>query len=482
MTTPYVIALADRLAVLRPPRRLQGPRRPTPYLGGAAVMAGFAVALLLAPSDWGRTLPLVGGAACSGWWAPSTTGARCRPGCAWPSSSASGWWSGPPAWAGISTWAPGPTSRSRACGSSASSTPSTCSTTWTGPRRRWRSSCRPAWPRSASSAHDAWLAGRRRRPRRGLPRVPAPQPRPPGAHLPRRRRQHAARLRRRRPRHGGRRRLAGALAVGRRRAAARRDPRPRHLPRGGLPPAPGRVRPHRRARPPDPPDAPVPPGHAARSPSASARSRPRRAALAVLASQGGAAFVVFSAILYLTVAGCAIGVLDNRPAEEFAIAGARRRPARRRRRGSGKWAARRPRRPRSRCRAQPVLLGLLRRRRPGCRSASAPWSPRWWRWSPGPAASGGAARACAWPGCSASGCGRSARRPGRSRWRTRSSTATACWSTAPLFVLLLALAAQRAPVRLAAGRARGRRARRRAVGARAACSAGIRPPSSSSAG
>jgi hypothetical protein len=41
--------------------------------------------------------------------------------------------------------------------------------------------------------------------------------------------------------------------------------------------------------------------------------------LAVLAAQGGSAFVVFSAILYLAAAGCAIGVLESRPAEELAI-------------------------------------------------------------------------------------------------------------------------------------------------------------------
>jgi UDP-GlcNAc:undecaprenyl-phosphate GlcNAc-1-phosphate transferase len=61
MTTPYVIALADRWQFYDLPAGYKGHLRPTPYLGGAAVMAGFAVSLLLAASDWGRTVPLVAG-------------------------------------------------------------------------------------------------------------------------------------------------------------------------------------------------------------------------------------------------------------------------------------------------------------------------------------------------------------------------------------------------------------------------------------
>jgi len=59
--TPYVIALADRWQFYDLPAGYKGHARPTPYLGGAAVMAGFAASLLLAASDWGRTVPLVGG-------------------------------------------------------------------------------------------------------------------------------------------------------------------------------------------------------------------------------------------------------------------------------------------------------------------------------------------------------------------------------------------------------------------------------------
>ena len=62
-TTPYAIAVADRLRFYDKPIGYKGHARPTPYLGGAAVMAGFIVALLLTAGHWGRTVPLVGGVA-----------------------------------------------------------------------------------------------------------------------------------------------------------------------------------------------------------------------------------------------------------------------------------------------------------------------------------------------------------------------------------------------------------------------------------
>ena len=62
VTTPYAIRLADRLEFYDKPVGYKGHARPTPYLGGAAVMLGFAIAVVMA-GDWRKTAPLVGGAA-----------------------------------------------------------------------------------------------------------------------------------------------------------------------------------------------------------------------------------------------------------------------------------------------------------------------------------------------------------------------------------------------------------------------------------
>jgi UDP-GlcNAc:undecaprenyl-phosphate/decaprenyl-phosphate GlcNAc-1-phosphate transferase len=62
-TTPYAIALADRLKFYDAPAGYKGHAHPTPYLGGAAVMGGFVVALLVAAGHLDRTVPLVGGVA-----------------------------------------------------------------------------------------------------------------------------------------------------------------------------------------------------------------------------------------------------------------------------------------------------------------------------------------------------------------------------------------------------------------------------------
>jgi UDP-N-acetylmuramyl pentapeptide phosphotransferase/UDP-N-acetylglucosamine-1-phosphate transferase len=60
--TPLAIRLADRLQFYDRPIGYKGHGRPTPYLGGAAVMAGFLLALLAVSTDArGRTLPLLGG-------------------------------------------------------------------------------------------------------------------------------------------------------------------------------------------------------------------------------------------------------------------------------------------------------------------------------------------------------------------------------------------------------------------------------------
>jgi UDP-GlcNAc:undecaprenyl-phosphate/decaprenyl-phosphate GlcNAc-1-phosphate transferase len=62
-STPYAISLADRLQFYDTPVGYKGHARPTPYLGGAPVIAGFVVALLLAAGDGHKTAPLVGGVA-----------------------------------------------------------------------------------------------------------------------------------------------------------------------------------------------------------------------------------------------------------------------------------------------------------------------------------------------------------------------------------------------------------------------------------
>src|SRR4051794_18039130 len=62
--TPLAIRVADRLQFYDKPAGYKGHARPTPYLGGSAVMVGFLIALFIASvADWDRTLPLVGGMA-----------------------------------------------------------------------------------------------------------------------------------------------------------------------------------------------------------------------------------------------------------------------------------------------------------------------------------------------------------------------------------------------------------------------------------
>jgi UDP-GlcNAc:undecaprenyl-phosphate GlcNAc-1-phosphate transferase len=62
-TTPYAIIVADRLQFYDKPIGYKGHAHPTPYLGGAALMAGFVIAVLVAAGDWSKTIPLVGGVA-----------------------------------------------------------------------------------------------------------------------------------------------------------------------------------------------------------------------------------------------------------------------------------------------------------------------------------------------------------------------------------------------------------------------------------
>src|SRR5687767_14530252 len=61
--TPVAIRVAARLDFYDRPAGYKAHGRPTPYLGGAAVISGFVVAVVLLSGDWQRTLPLVTGVA-----------------------------------------------------------------------------------------------------------------------------------------------------------------------------------------------------------------------------------------------------------------------------------------------------------------------------------------------------------------------------------------------------------------------------------
>jgi UDP-GlcNAc:undecaprenyl-phosphate GlcNAc-1-phosphate transferase len=62
--TPLAIRVAARMHFYDKPIGYKGHARPTPYLGGSAVMVGFLLALLaVSVEDWSRTLPLLGGMA-----------------------------------------------------------------------------------------------------------------------------------------------------------------------------------------------------------------------------------------------------------------------------------------------------------------------------------------------------------------------------------------------------------------------------------
>jgi UDP-GlcNAc:undecaprenyl-phosphate GlcNAc-1-phosphate transferase len=60
-STPLAIRVADRFEFYDKPAGYKGHAAPTPYLGGAAVVSGFLLAILLLTGDWQRTLPLAGG-------------------------------------------------------------------------------------------------------------------------------------------------------------------------------------------------------------------------------------------------------------------------------------------------------------------------------------------------------------------------------------------------------------------------------------
>jgi UDP-GlcNAc:undecaprenyl-phosphate GlcNAc-1-phosphate transferase len=62
VTTPLAIAIARRFSFYDRPFGYKGHGKPTPYLGGAAVMVAFALVVLAGAGDPARTLPLLGGA------------------------------------------------------------------------------------------------------------------------------------------------------------------------------------------------------------------------------------------------------------------------------------------------------------------------------------------------------------------------------------------------------------------------------------
>src|SRR5215203_5021461 len=59
--TPVAIRVAHRFEFFDQPVGYKAHGTPTPYLGGAAVVSGFVVAVALLSGDWGRTVPLLGG-------------------------------------------------------------------------------------------------------------------------------------------------------------------------------------------------------------------------------------------------------------------------------------------------------------------------------------------------------------------------------------------------------------------------------------
>ena len=61
MATPIAIVAARRLSFYDRPAGYKGHLAPTPYLGGAAVMLAFALALLIGAGDASHTAPLLGG-------------------------------------------------------------------------------------------------------------------------------------------------------------------------------------------------------------------------------------------------------------------------------------------------------------------------------------------------------------------------------------------------------------------------------------
>jgi UDP-GlcNAc:undecaprenyl-phosphate GlcNAc-1-phosphate transferase len=62
-STPIAVRIADRFEFYDRPVGYKGHGAPTPYLGGLAVVAGYAIAVLALTAEWDRTAPLLGGVA-----------------------------------------------------------------------------------------------------------------------------------------------------------------------------------------------------------------------------------------------------------------------------------------------------------------------------------------------------------------------------------------------------------------------------------
>ena len=89
LATPVAIRVADRLEFYDQPVGYKGHRAPTPYLGGAAVIAGFLVAVLLLGGGLGSHAAARSAASrCCGRSGRSTTGAGHAGGCGSRSRSA----------------------------------------------------------------------------------------------------------------------------------------------------------------------------------------------------------------------------------------------------------------------------------------------------------------------------------------------------------------------------------------------------------
>src|SRR5579859_4129912 len=63
LATPAAISLAQRLRFFDRPEGYKGHDRPTPYLGGLALAAGFVAAAATVAGHWSKTGPLLGGVA-----------------------------------------------------------------------------------------------------------------------------------------------------------------------------------------------------------------------------------------------------------------------------------------------------------------------------------------------------------------------------------------------------------------------------------
>ena len=79
--TPVAMGVAERIDFTDRPAGYKAHQQPTPYLGGAAVVAAFLLASLVVGSQANHLLPIVLLQLPSGCWAPWTIGSRSRHRC-----------------------------------------------------------------------------------------------------------------------------------------------------------------------------------------------------------------------------------------------------------------------------------------------------------------------------------------------------------------------------------------------------------------